>query len=100
MELCANNLERAGSGDLWLFILAYGLQLYFDFSGYVDLALGSAKLLGFQLPENFDFPYFSTSLAEFWRRWHISLGDWLRNYLYFPWEALGEVWGAPVPIFL
>ncbi len=84
VELCANNLERAGSGDLWLFILAYGLQLYFDFSGYVDLALGSAKLLGFQLPENFDFPYFSTSLAEFWRRWHISLGDWLRNYLYFP----------------
>lgn len=84
VELCANNLERAGSGDLWLFILAYGLQLYFDFSGYVDLALGSAKLLGFTLPDNFDFPYFSTSLADFWRRWHISLGDWLRNYLYFP----------------
>lgn len=84
VELCATNLERAGSGDLWLFILAYGLQLYFDFSGYVDLALGSAKLLGFNLPINFDFPYFSTSLADFWRRWHMSLGDWLRNYLYFP----------------
>lgn len=84
VELCANNLERAGSGDLWLFILAYGLQLYFDFSGYVDLARGSALLLGINLPENFDFPYFSTSLADFWRRWHMSLGDWLRNYLYFP----------------
>ncbi|MBV5260682.1 MBOAT family protein [Synechococcus moorigangaii CMS01] len=84
VALCANNLERAGSGDLWLFVLTYGLQLYFDFSGYVDLALGSARLLGFKLPDNFDFPYFSTSLADFWRRWHMSLGDWLRNYLYFP----------------
>lgn len=84
VELCVNNLERAGSGDLWLVIFAYGLQLYFDFSGYVDLAMGSAKLLGFNLPINFDFPYFSTSLADFWRRWHMSLGEWLRNYLYFP----------------
>ncbi len=84
VELCVNNLDRAGSGDLWLFVIAYGLQLYFDFSGYVDLAMGSAKLLGFNLPVNFDFPYFATSLADFWRRWHMSLGDWLRNYLYFP----------------
>ncbi|AFY38097.1 membrane bound O-acyl transferase MBOAT family protein [[Leptolyngbya] sp. PCC 7376] len=84
VELCVNNLDRAGSGDLWLFVIAYGLQLYFDFSGYVDLAMGSAKLLGFNLPVNFDFPYFSTSLADFWRRWHMSLGEWLRNYLYFP----------------
>ncbi|OKH12494.1 MBOAT family O-acyltransferase [[Limnothrix rosea] IAM M-220] len=84
VELCVNSLDRAGSGDLWLFVIAYGLQLYFDFSGYVDLAMGSAKLLGFDLPVNFDFPYFSTSLADFWRRWHMSLGEWLRNYLYFP----------------
>lgn len=84
VELCVNNLDRAGSGDLWLMVFAYGLQLYFDFSGYVDLAMGSAKLLGLNLPENFDFPYFTTSLADFWRRWHMSLGDWLRNYLYFP----------------
>jgi alginate O-acetyltransferase complex protein AlgI len=69
---------------LWLAIFAYGLQLYLDFSGYVDIARGSALLLGFNLPENFDFPYFSTNIADFWRRWHISLGDWLRNYLYFP----------------
>ncbi|NES82794.1 MAG: MBOAT family protein [Moorea sp. SIO2B7] len=84
VDLSFGNLERAGSGDLWLAILAYGLQLYLDFSGYVDIARGSAKLLGFNLPENFDFPYFSTSIADFWRRWHITLGDWLRNYLYFP----------------
>ena len=84
VDIAFGNLERAGSGDLWLTILAYGLQIYFDFSGYVDIARGSALLLGFNLPKNFDFPYFSISIADFWRRWHITLGDWLRNYLYFP----------------
>ncbi|MEQ8540974.1 MAG: MBOAT family protein [Coleofasciculus sp. D1-CHI-01] len=84
VDLCFGNLERAGSGDLWLAIFAYGLQLYLDFSGYVDIARGSAILMGFNLPENFKFPYFSTSIADFWRRWHITLGDWIRNYLYFP----------------
>lgn len=78
------NLHRAGSGDIWLAILAYGLQLYLDFSGYVDMARGSALLMGLNLPKNFDFPYFSRNIADFWRRWHITLGDWLRNYLYFP----------------
>lgn len=84
VNLSFDNLERAGSSDLWLATFAYGLQLYLDFSGYVDLARGSAILLGFDLPENFDFPYFTTSIADFWRRWHMTLGDWLRNYLYFP----------------
>lgn len=84
VNLSFENLERAGSGDIWLAIAAYGLQLYLDFSGYVDIARGSAILLGFNLPQNFDFPYLATSLADFWRRWHISLGAWLRNYLYFP----------------
>ncbi|MEL7038789.1 MAG: MBOAT family O-acyltransferase [Cyanobacteria bacterium J06592_8] len=84
VDLSFNNLQRAGSGDLWLAIFAYGLQLYLDFSGYIDLARGSALLLGLSLPENFDAPYFTTSIADFWRRWHITLGDWLRNYLYFP----------------
>jgi alginate O-acetyltransferase complex protein AlgI len=84
VDLCFGNLERAGSGDLWLAVVAYGLQLYLDFSAYVDIARGSAILLGFNLPENFDFPYFTTSIADFWRRWHITLGDWIRNYLYFP----------------
>lgn len=84
VDLCFGNLERAGSGDLWLAIVAYGLQIYLDFSGYVDIARGSAVLLGFNLPENFDSPYLSTSIADFWRRWHMTLGDWIRNYLYFP----------------
>jgi alginate O-acetyltransferase complex protein AlgI len=84
VDLCFGNLQRAGSTDLWLAIFAYGFQLYLDFSGYVDIARGSALLFGLVLPENFDFPYFSTSIADFWRRWHITLGDWLRNYIYFP----------------
>jgi alginate O-acetyltransferase complex protein AlgI len=79
-----NNLERAGSIDLWLAIFAYGLQLYLDFSGYVDIVLGTAILFGVNLPANFNFPYMSTSIADFWRRWHISLGNWLRDYIYFP----------------
>ncbi|KKJ01423.1 MBOAT family O-acyltransferase [Prochlorothrix hollandica] len=82
--LSYGNLLRAGSGDIWLATIAYGLQLYLDFSAYVDMARGSALLLGLNLPENFDAPYFSTSLADFWRRWHMTLGNWLRNYLYFP----------------
>lgn len=84
VNLGFDNLVRAGSTDVWLLTIAYGFQIYLDFSGYVDLARGSAMLLGFNLPQNFDLPYFTTSLAEFWRRWHMTLGDWLRNYLYFP----------------
>ena len=79
-----DNLARAGSSDIWLATFAYGLQIYFDFSGYVDIARGSAIFLGFNLPQNFYFPYFSTNIADFWRRWHMTLGAWLRNYLYFP----------------
>jgi alginate O-acetyltransferase complex protein AlgI len=84
VNLSFSNVERAGSGDLWLATAAYGFQLYLDFSGYVDIARGSAMLMGFNLPQNFNFPYLTTSIAEFWRRWHMTLGDWLRNYLYFP----------------
>ncbi|MDJ0800254.1 MAG: MBOAT family protein [Calothrix sp. MO_167.B12] len=84
VDLCFGNLQRAGSTDLWLAIFAYGLQLYLDFNGYVDIARGTALLFGIVLPENFDFPYFATSIADFWRRWHMTLGDWLRNYIYFP----------------
>jgi alginate O-acetyltransferase complex protein AlgI len=84
VDLSFTHLVRAGSWDLWLATLAYGLQLYLDFSGYVDIVRGSAILLGLTLPENFEDPYFTTSIADFWRRWHMTLGNWLRNYLYFP----------------
>ncbi len=65
-------------------VLAYTLQIYYDFSAYSDIAIGSAALFGYVLKENFDKPYLSTNLSEFWRRWHISLGTWLRDYLYIP----------------
>ena len=68
----------------WIGILSYTFQIYFDFSGYSDMAIGLAKMIGFNFPENFDNPYISQSITEFWRRWHISLGKWMRNYLYIP----------------
>jgi len=70
--------------DLWLFTFAFDFQIYFDFSGYADIARGSAQLLGFKVPINFDFPYLSGSITEFWQKWHITLGIWLRKYLYIP----------------
>ncbi len=84
VDLNFGNLDRAGSIDLWLALFAYALQIYFDFSGYVDVARGSALILGFKLPKNFDFPYLSASISEFWRRWNITLGNWLRDYVYIP----------------
>jgi alginate O-acetyltransferase complex protein AlgI len=68
----------------WIGILTYTFQIYFDFSGYSDMAIGIGKMLGFKFPENFDNPYTSQSITEFWRRWHISLGNWLRIYLFTP----------------
>ncbi|NKB17033.1 MAG: MBOAT family protein [Pseudanabaena sp. CRU_2_10] len=84
VELSFANIDRAGSTDLWLALCAFALQIYFDFSGYVDMGRGSALLLGFNLPRNFDFPYFASSISDFWRRWHMTLGSWLRDYLYIP----------------
>lgn len=68
----------------WLGILAFTFQIYFDFSGYSDMAIGLGKMFGFSFPENFNYPYISRSITEFWRRWHISLGTWFREYLYIP----------------
>ena len=68
----------------WLGTAAFGLQIFFDFSGYSDMAIGLGKMFGFRFPENFNFPYISRSISEFWRRWHISLGAWFRDYIYFP----------------
>jgi len=73
-----------GSGTAWIGILAYTFQIYFDFSGYSDMAIGLGKMIGFKFPENFNNPYISRSITEFWRRWHITLGAWMRNYLYIP----------------
>ena len=70
----------------WLALLGYALQIYFDFSGYTDMALGLGQMMGFRLEENFNFPYISQSLSEFWRRWHISLSTWFRDYVFYPLE--------------
>lgn len=70
--------------DVWLAVWAFAFQIYFDFSGYTDIARGSAQLLGFKVPKNFDLPLMSSNITELWRRWHISLSTWLRDYLFIP----------------
>ena len=77
-------VENLGSLILWLSAITYTLQIYFDFSGYSDMAIGLGKMFGFNFLENFDYPYISTSVSEFWRRWHISLGTWFKEYIYIP----------------
>lgn len=68
----------------WLYAIAFTLQIYFDFSGYSDMAIGLGRIFGFTFPENFRYPYIAKSITEFWRRWHMSLGTWFRDYLYIP----------------
>ena len=81
----------------WVGALAYTFQIYFDFSGYSDMAIGLGRLMGFQFPENFNNPYVSRSITEFWQRWHITLGRWMRDYLYIP---LGGNRVAPSRLYL
>lgn len=76
--------DRLTAGLAWLGAIAYTLQLYFDFSGYTDMALGLGRIFGFRLPENFNYPYVSKSASEFWRRWHMTLSFWFRDYVYIP----------------
>ena len=78
------NLAALDMGTAWIGSLAYTMQLYFDFSGYSDMAIGLGRIMGFKFPENFDNPYTSKSITEFWRRWHITLGAFIKGYLYIP----------------
>ncbi len=73
-----------GAPELWLFAYAFAFQIYFDFSGYTDVARGSAMLMGYKIPINFDMPYIANNMSNFWHRWHISLSSWLRDYLFIP----------------
>ncbi len=83
-EILSMDFTSLDSTTAWLGILAYTFQIYFDFSGYSDMAIGIGRMIGFKFPENFDNPYTSRSITEFWRRWHITLGAWMKNYLYIP----------------
>ncbi|MBN8730689.1 MAG: MBOAT family protein [Acidobacteria bacterium] len=83
--------------DNWAMAVAYGLQVYFDFAGYTNMAIGSARLLGLTLPENFRFPYHAANPSDFWSRWHMSLSRWIRDYLFFPINARYQ--GAPLPLY-
>lgn len=78
------DISQVGFKTAWIGIILYGLQLYNDFSGYSDIAIGLGKMFGFDIPENFNYPYMSKSITEIWRRWHISLGTWFREYVYIP----------------
>lgn len=85
-ELCS--IFRASDDKsvlfFWLYAVAYTLHVYFDFSGYSDMAIGLGELFGFDFLENFNYPFISKSITEFWRRWHMSLGTWFRDYVYIP----------------
>lgn len=87
--LLADNIFNLHGDDLsaglaWLGVIAYSFQIYFDFSGYSDMAIGLGKLFGFNFPENFNYPYTARSIREFWKRWHMTLSSWFRDYLYIP----------------
>ena len=89
LAVTADNVWKMETSELgataaWIGLLAYTFQIYYDFSGYSDMAIGIGRMLGFNFKENFDYPYTSLSVAEFWRRWHISLGAWFREYVYIP----------------
>ena len=83
-ELSAMSNDKLSVCAAWLGIIAYTFQIFFDFSGYSDMAIGLGKMFGFEFLENFDYPYISKSITEFWRRWHISLSTWFRDYVYIP----------------
>ena len=85
-ELCNIYLNLGDKSVLftWIFAISYMLQIYFDFSGYSDIAIGIGKMLGFNFPENFNYPYMAKSITDFWRRWHMTLSSWFRDYVYIP----------------
>lgn len=85
-ELCKDLLAGGGNSVLmyWLYGIGFALQIYLDFSAYSDMAIGLGRVFGFKFPENFDYPFISKSITEFWRRWHMTLGGWFRDYIYFP----------------
>jgi alginate O-acetyltransferase complex protein AlgI len=86
---------------LWLAVICYALQIYFDFSGYSDMAIGIARMFGFRFPENFNYPYTATSIQDFWRRWHMTLSAWFRDYVYVPLGGnRGSLWRTSINLWI
>ncbi len=83
-EISSRDISQLSIAMAWLGVFSFAMQIYFDFSGYSDMAIGLGSIFGFNFPENFNYPYISKSITEFWRRWHISLGTWFREYVYIP----------------
>jgi alginate O-acetyltransferase complex protein AlgI len=96
-RIFAMPFAELSAGHAWLGLVCYTLQIYFDFSGYSDMAIGLGRMFGFRFPENFNYPYIASSVQDFWRRWHISLSTWFRDYLYVP---LGGNRVAPRRVYL
>jgi D-alanyl-lipoteichoic acid acyltransferase DltB (MBOAT superfamily) len=93
-----NALQVHGPGWTWILLYAYSLQIYFDFSGYTDIAIGTSRLLGFQLPENFSAPYLKPNLTQFWNNWHMTLTQWFRAYFFNPVTRWLRSWNRPLPM--
>ncbi|MCE9645720.1 MAG: hypothetical protein K8S20_06945 [Chloroflexi bacterium] len=93
-----NALQVHGAGWTWILLYAYSLQIYFDFSGYTDIAIGTSRLLGFQLPENFSAPYLKPNLTQFWNNWHMTLTQWFRAYFFNPVTRWLRSWNRPLPM--
>lgn len=104
LALTVDSIYSAPSNQLttaaaWLGTFCYALQIYFDFSGYTDMAIGLARIFGFHFPENFNYPYTAQSISEFWRRWHITLSSWFRDYLFFPLSFRRPHWRVMLNLF-
>ena len=95
----AEHVYASSMRQAWTVVFAYSLQIFFDFSAYSDIAIGLARILGIRLPENFDWPYFSANIREFWQRWHITLSQWVRDYIFVPaGRGLFKTWLRPFPL--
>ncbi len=95
------HLDKLGTADAWVAVIGFQLQIFFDFSGYTDIGRGSALLFGYKVPENFNWPFLASNLTEFWRRWHMSLSTWLRDYLFIPLGgSRGGAWKTMRNVFL
>lgn len=94
----ASAIANNSSLDNWTLTAAFGMQIYFDFASYSNMAIGTAKLMGINLPENFRYPYHASNPSDFWQRWHMTLSRWIRDYLFFPINA--KYSGAPIPLYI